>query len=228
MKKYRGCTLFLAILIILFVSACASENQKLSDIYGKPNNFQQEHTTPEGVSRNFLNPYTMSVRISDQQELTVILDTEQPEDDYFPVSSILVYDGEQLLQTLEVPSVPPDDTYAWDGLFVNKGYAVGEPDIRDVNWDGAEDFGLLSVSGYPKNVPYSYFVWNEENALFEYGFTLFGATALEIDENEQCLVETSHDTMGTYKTVYKCLSDGTLSKVFSDELDAPALDTGKK
>lgn len=170
----------------------------------------------------------MSVRISDQQELTVILDTEQPEDDYFPVSSILVYDGGQLRQTLEVPSVPPDDTYAWDGLFVNKGYAVGEPDIRDVNFDGAEDFGLLAVNGYPHNVPYSYFVWNEENALFEYGFTLFGATALEIDENEQCLVETSHDTMGTYKTVYKCLSDGTLSKVFSEELNAPALDSGKK
>lgn len=227
MKKYRGCTLFLAILIILFVSACASENQKLSDFDSEPNHSQQEQTAPEDASGNFLNPYTMSVRISDQQELTVILDTEQPEDDYFPVSSILVYDGEQLLQTLGVPSVSPDDTYAWDGLFVNKGYAVGEPDIRDVNFDGAEDFGLLAVNGYPHNVPYSYFVWNEENALFEYGFTLFGATALEIDENEQCLVETSHDTMGTYKTVYKYLSDGTLSKESSTELGEPVSDTGK-
>ena len=140
----------------------------------------------------------------------MVLDTSQPQENYFSIDQILVYEGEELLQTIETTSVPPVEDYLWEGLFVNQGYVIGEPDIRDLNFDGSQDFGLLAVSGYPHNVPYSYFLWNETEGQFDYGFTLFGAGALEIDTENQRLIEHSHDVMGEYTTIYSYASDGSL------------------
>ena len=102
------------------------------------------------------------------------------------------------------------EEYAWDGLFVNKGFAVGEPDVRDLNFDGAQDFGLLAVETYPKNVPYSYFLWNKEKQQFDYGFTLFGSKALQVDAEQRKLVEHSNDVQGEYLDFYSYTADGRL------------------
>ena len=100
-----------------------------------------------------------------------------------------------MLQTITKDDVPGVADYAWDGLFLNESNTVGLPDVRDLNFDGAEDFGLLAVFAYPQNVPYSYFFWNAENALFEYQFTAFGPGWLQIDDSEKCLVEVSNEGM---------------------------------
>ncbi len=159
--------------------------------------------------------YTFQVQagLNQEQELTVVLYTKQPNRKYFAVDQILVYNEEgRLLQTIEASAIPAVEEYAWDGLFVNQNEQVGEPDIRDVNFDGAQDFGLLAVGTYPHNVPYSYFLWNAQKQRFEYGFTLFGSSALEADPERGRLVESWHDVSGEYKNYYKYKPDGSLQR----------------
>ncbi|MDE7310364.1 MAG: hypothetical protein K2N87_01900 [Eubacterium sp.] len=178
-----------------------------------------ETSQDEGILR-----YSFPIQVSDGQELLVKLytkpeqpgqeklDNEPEPDQCFAVSQIRIYSGKQQIQTIDPASLPPVEEYAWDGLFVNQGYAVGEPDVRDLNFDGAQDFGLLTVSAYPKNVPYSYFLWNQEKQQFDYGFTLFGSKALEVDEENRRLVEYSYDVSGEYKDFYGYTADGRLCR----------------
>ena len=155
---------------------------------------------------------TFPVRVSDGQELTVKLyaKPQQAADTCFAVDKIRIYNGRQWIQTIDPASLPAVEEYAWDGLFVNKGFAVGEPDVRDLNFDGAQDFGLLAVETYPKNVPYSYFLWNKEKQQFDYGFTLFGSKALQVDAEQRKLVEHSNDVQGEYLDFYSYTADGRL------------------
>lgn len=161
--------------------------------------------------------YSILVEVADGRNLVVALDMDEIEDEYYQVKQIYVYDGEELLQTIIPEKIPVGDIVLWEGLFVNKGYEVGKADVRDLNFDGAEDFGLLSVSTYPKNVPYSYFLWNEDRNQFDYSFTTYGASALEVDEDARRLIVHSHDTMGEYEDYYGYSEDGKL--VLASELE---------
>ena len=99
---------------------------------------------------------------------------------------------------------PSIDMWWWSTLL------VGLPDVRDLNFDGAEDFGLLAVFAYPQNVPYSYFFWNADKELFEYQFTAFGPGWLQIDDSEKALVELSNEGTEIYKKYFKFTPDGLL------------------
>ena len=151
-------------------------------------------------------PYSFQVRVSGGRLLTVGLETSQPEADYFSVDRLRIYEDRKLIQTIETAGLPVPEEYAWDGLFVNRGYEVGEPDIRDLNFDGAEDFGLLAVDGYPHNVSYTYFLWNEGEHRFDCGFTLFGSLALETDPEHRRLPEFRNDNTVCY---YAYMPDGS-------------------
>lgn len=170
-----------------------------------------EYCHPSSTDR-FEGMYTFSVQVAEGRELTIVLDSTEPQEEYFSVDQVLVYEGEELIQTILPEDVPAVEDHAWDGLYVNQNSAVGEPDIRDLNFDGAEDFGLLAVSSYPHNVPYSYFLWNQETDRFAYGFTLCGSGALEIDLQNRQLIEEEHDVLGSYETVYAYAEDGSLQK----------------
>ena len=146
--------------------------------------------------------YQFPVRVSDTRLLTVVLDTSEPEKNYFSVERIYVYDGDTLIQTIEAAKLTLPQDYLWEGLFVNKGHAEGEPDVRDVNFDGAEDFGLLCAASYPKNLPFTYFYWFEPEGKFVQGFTIFGGRALEVDEEQKCLIEHWYDVNGEHTTRY--------------------------
>ena len=172
----------------------------------------QRVTVSPSTTEHFEGVYTFSVRVAEGRELTVVLDSTDPQDEYFTVDKVLIYEGEELIQTILPEDVPAVEDHAWDGLYVNQNSAVGEPDIRDLNFDGAEDFGLLAVSSYPHNVPYSYFLWNQETDRFAYGFTLCGSGALEIDLQNRQLIEEEHDVLGSYETVYAYAEDGSLQK----------------
>lgn len=214
--KVKVYALILVLMATLTVVGCTFTNGKSDEADGA-SGAQNDQVGTEGETDAatkdeatiFEGMYSFLVKVADGRVLTVALDMEQLHDEYYEVNRILVYDGEELIQTINQKDMPIPMDYAWDGLFVNKGYEVGEPDVRDVNFDGAEDFGLLTVSTYPNNVPYTYFVWNEEHNEFFYGFTLFGAGALEVDTENQWLIEHSHDGMGQYETPYTyTLRDG--------------------
>ena len=100
------------------------------------------------------------------QLLKLVLEEHRLESEYgwdtFEVDRILVYQGEQLIQTL----LPEDWLGSAEfGLFVCDGDglgSLGQPLTLDLNWDGVQDFGLMCMEGGARNVPYLYFVWNGE------------------------------------------------------------------
>ena len=135
------------------------------------------------------------VKISAERTMKLVLETPVTEDDYRRINRLLIYDEQDnLIQTIYPEETENDGIFLNEGLFVNLGSTIGEPDIRDVNFDGFADFGLLACSSYPQNVPYNYFLWNEAREQFEFGFTIFGASALEIDSEEQYLINYDYTT----------------------------------
>lgn len=153
----------------------------------------------------------LTLHLADGRFLEVRLLTTEPDKSYFPVHRIEVYEGNTLLQTIDTATLPQPEEYAWDGCFVNRGYTVGEPVVKDLNFDGSQDFGLLAVSGYPHNVPYNYFLWNGEKNCFEYAFTRL--SELEPDPTRRELVETEYSTTGDIQNRYAYTGEGSLRKV---------------
>lgn len=206
--KIKVYALVLVVAAILVSIGCTFTNGK--------NEEDNIVTTKEEVV-DYEGMYSILVEVADGRNLVVALDMDEIGDEYYQVKQIYIYDGEELLQTIIPEKIPVGDIVLWEGLFVNKGYEVGKADVRDLNFDGAEDFGLLCVSTYPKNVPYSYFLWNEDRNQFDYSFTTYGASALEVDEDARRLIIYSHDTMGEYEDYYGYSEDGKL--VLASELE---------
>ena len=153
--------------------------------------------TPEAVSTEEQVDTSLSchLKISDTRTVKLVLETPVTEEDYRRINRLLIYDlQDNLIQTIYPEETENDGIFLNEGLFVNLGSTIGEPDIRDVNFDGFTDFGLLACSSYPTNVPYNYFLWNEEREQFEFGFTIFGASALEIDNEGQYLINFDYTT----------------------------------
>lgn len=128
-------------------------------------------------------------------------------------------EGEVLLQTIDTADLTYDGDYLYEGLFVNKGYVIGEPDIRDFNFDGSEDFGLLAAEAYPHNIPYCYFLWNQETEQFAFSFVL--SNRLALDEEEKQLIEEVYrvdpgSSLNRYNT-YQFGTDGELILVHREE-----------
>ena len=204
MKANRIVLLSLLMLSIL-VSGCGTSAPNSSETYESTIVETTETIQmPEAV-------YEFPVMVSEDRGLTISLHLEELEDfSAKEIRKIEVYDGDQLLQTITKDDIPEVTDYGWDGLFLNESNTIGLPDVRDLNFDGAEDFGLLAVFAYPQNVPYSYFFWNAEKALFEYQLTAFGPGWLQIDDSEKCLVEVSNEGMETYKKYFSFDLDGNI------------------
>ena len=162
-----------------------------------------------------------SVRIGGDTQRKLVFVTDGTQEEYRSIREVQIYDGQTLVQTIDEKNVPESAEYASDGLFINQAQAIGLPDLRDVNFDGYVDLGILAVSTYPKNVPYHYFLWNPQTEHFEYGFTLFGASALELDEVHQLLIEERTDN-GQKSKAYYSFSTGTLRCVEADALEQAA------
>ena len=154
--------------------------------------------------------YSFPVKVSENRTLTVALKSPEPEQEYFSVDEILVYEGDELLQNIDASAIVPSEDYIYYGLYVNQGDKCGEPDILDVNFDGAEDFGLLGTHVYSKNIPYCYFTWHPESNTFEYSFTLCSFGKLDVDYEKKQIFETIHSTSGSTVSVYVFSEDGRL------------------
>lgn len=118
---------------------------------------------------------TISLTTGSGRKLSVELEMQPlyQEPNYLAVEQIRVYENGTLLQTIGAEDVSYDGDHEFDGLFVLKGYSVGEPDIRDLNFDGSPEFGLLGAYHFPKNVSYGWFLWDEAAGRFAFSTVLF-------------------------------------------------------
>lgn len=157
-------------------------------------------------------PLSNTLQISNMTVRRVTFVTSQTQNPR-PIEQVQVSLGDEVVQTIDKSDLPeivqgyneglflsvvPIDDLPSDipgcnqGLFYRdeKGRLVrSDVDYRDVNFDGYNDLGLAAVDGYPENLSYNYFLWNPETEEFEYGFTLYGGAALEVDESRKLLIE---------------------------------------
>ena len=131
------------------------------------------------------------------------------------------YNEGLFLSVVPIEDLPSDIPGCNQGLFYRdeEGRLVrSDVDYRDVNFDGYNDLGLAAVEGYPENLSYNYFLWNPETEEFEYGFTLYGGAALEVDESRKLLIE---HTMGNGKEFlcYYYFASGHLCSVIPEMLE---------
>ena len=204
---------FFAVLIIVVVSAiaigCTFTKSKEVSLESLPVKMSEDKGS-SFVNEREKARYSFPVKVSENRTLTVALKSHEPEKEYFSVEEILVYEGDELLQNIDVSAIVPSEDRLYDGLFVNQGGKFGEPDILDVNFDGAEDYGLLCAETYPKNIPYCYFTWHPESNTFEYSFTLCSFGKLEVDYEKKQILETIYSTNGHTVSVYVFSEDGRL------------------
>ena len=157
-------------------------------------------------------PLSNTLQISNMTVRRVTFVTSQTQNPR-PIEQVQVSLGDEVVQTIDKSDLPeivqgyneglflsvvPIDDLPSDipgcnqGLFYRdeEGRLVrSDVDYRDVNFDGYNDLGLAAVDGYPENLSYNYFLWNPETEQFEYGFTLYGGAALEVDESRKLLIE---------------------------------------
>ena len=183
------------------------------------------------------------LKISDQYVRRVSLLTDETKQNPRAVQQIQVLLGEEVVQTIEPGILPGNDQDESQGFFFsavdindlpshipgcNQGLFFQDwdgatirtdVDFRDVNFDGYADLGLAAVDSYPENLPYHYLCWNPETEKFEYGFTLNGGAALEVDEKKQMLIETVVEN-GEETQRYYQFSNGKL-QIASGQLSLP-------
>ena len=109
---------------------------------------------------------------------------------------IAVFDGDTLIQTITENSVIPDERYLFEGFPANYSGVYGQ----DVNFDGAEDFGLVCGTSY--NGPLCWFVWDQEAGQFRFAF--FSCLDLRIDWDEHRQIDAWRDgSIGTLYQIYE-------------------------
>ena len=155
------------------------------------------------------------IQLGDGTNLKIVLQTDAEEDGFSPVREISVYRDDALLQTIGESALPELAANYNEGLYLGRSGA-GQPDYRDVNFDGYTDIGLPALGQAAENLPYHYFLWNAATGQFDYGFILFGGAALEVDEAAQHLIETVKTNAGTVARLYR-FENGALQQIDINE-----------
>lgn len=140
----------------------------------------------------------LTLTTADGRILTVGLNltaTAQDED-WFTVTRVDVWDEDTLIQTIDPTQLSDNAPYLFEGLFVLRGHNIGSPDVRDLNFDGSEDLGLLATNHFPHNIPYRYFLWDEEQEQFVDSFMMCNLPNL--DTEKQRLIEEWTDGLTRY------------------------------
>lgn len=186
-------------------------------------------------------PLSNTLQISNMTVRRVTFVTSQTQNPR-PIEQVQVSLGDEVVQTIDKSDLPEIVQGYNEGLFLsvvpiedlpsdipgcNQGLFYrdedgrlvrSDVDYRDVNFDGYNDLGLAAVEGYPENLSYNYFLWNPETEEFEYGFTLYGGAALEVDESRKLLIE---HTMGNGEEFlcYYYFASGHLCSVIPEMLE---------
>ncbi len=132
-------------------------------------------------------------------ELTLAVEAQKlPDWDYYRVNTLKVYDGSQLLSTTDTTALKYEGDYLFDGAFFLRGeLAFWNPLVGDFNFDGFDDLCLMATDGTPKNMPFAYFLWNQEQQRLDFSFVL--ANPLTVDAENRTLVECVVGPAGTYE-----------------------------
>ena len=156
----------------------------------------------------------ISITTASGRELSLELELEpldqQPH--CLAIEQIRVYEGDTPLRFMEVEEdmYTPDSFYR--GLFLIRDSYIGEPDVRDLNFDGSPDLGLLAESAFPHNVSYAWFLWDEETSRFYFSAYLFFNPTLDA-ENRQVVEHIRGDAGRPEEAVYVWTEDGTLEQI---------------
>ena len=117
---------------------------------------------------------TETVTVGPGRTLTLALRCPLPAPDdssQLRYDQIQVLDGGTLLQTITPDSFTPDSRAAFQG-FVAFSPLLDYVDVRDIDFDGSEDFGVLCDTTH--NEAHCWFVWDEASGSFRYLTTLGG------------------------------------------------------
>lgn len=158
---------------------------------------------------------TLSLTTASGRELSVEMEMEplDQESNFLAIEQIRVYENGSLIQKLESKEFADfHSNYLCEGLFVIQNGSVGALDVRDLNFDGSPDLGVLAVYTFPHNLPYGWFLWNEGESKFELSCYLFFDPTL--DTERQQVVEHIRGAVGRREeAVYVWNEDGTLEQI---------------
>ena len=125
---------------------------------------------------------TYSLRVSDGRTLTLSLRCTTGED-YFTDSydQIQIWEGDALLQTISPSASQLDRRAPFQGFLANSPsmYIV---DIRDIYFDGYEDFGLQCDTTH--NEVHAWFIWDGEAGSYRYLTLLGGQLTLDSETRQ--------------------------------------------
>lgn len=148
-------------------------------------------------------PLSSVISLGDGTQIRIVAEVGSSEGDFSPIERLSVYREDTLLQTIDESSLPNPG----DGLYLGTG--SGQPDYRDVNFDGYTDIGFPALGQDAENLTYHYFLWNPDDGKFDYGFSLFGGDALKLDKESRQLIEVVNEASGiTWRRYY--FENGTL------------------
>ena len=182
-----------------------------------------------------------SFSLTPERALTMSLhsagaDSQASSSSLIPLQDIMVYEGDILLQTINVPELSASDHpirlydqdsrqvqslpvshlaedayYLYEGLYFMEESALGGQEFGDFNFDGFCDFALPVFSASPHNPPYAFFLWEPTAEEYVFSFLMFAPPAL--NQEEKLLVEKEYDTTFTQYRYYTFDENGQLELV---------------
>lgn len=142
-------------------------------------------------------PLSSVISLGDGTQIRIVAEVGSSESEFLPIEQLCVYREDTLLQTIDRSSLPSPG----DGLWF--GTDSGQPDYRDVNFDGYTDIGFPALEQDAENLTYHYFLWNPDDGKFGYGFSLLGGDALKLDKENRQLIEIVKESSGiTWRRYY--------------------------
>ena len=125
---------------------------------------------------------TYSLRVSDGRTLTLSLRCT-PGEDYSTDSydQIQIWEGDALLQTISPSASQLDSRAPFQGFLANS-IGLNDVDIRDINFDGYEDFGLQCDTTH--NEVHAWFIWDGEAGSYRYLTLLGGQLTLDSETRQ--------------------------------------------
>ena len=190
---------------------------------------------PEGKSSGGENGTAYPLSLTSERSLTLELRSDDAGRDGFcsPLKEILVYEEDDLLQTIDVQALAASDQpvrtyngeshrvetypanrlaeetpYLYEGLFCLEESSLGDQAFGDFNFDGYTDFALPAVEFPPHNVTYAYFLFHPDTQEYVFSFLMFAPPQLLPEE--KLLVENVRDVQTDQYRYYSFDQEGQL------------------
>lgn len=197
----------LALLALLALSACAAPAEVAEEAPPAPAEPAPVEPAPGDSVPNRTAPeddrsLTLEAPLADGRTLLLEAVGKQVDEYSFGVREVRVYDGEELIQTVQAREGIEHFWGDSDGGVVSEYTSCWSREesmeVLDLNFDGNTDFGLF---GWPANntIPYYYWMWDPEAGRYQYAFTLQGVSA---DSEKQELKSTFRLSAVEYETDY--------------------------